>query len=65
MLILTKISAYKSAEIFSDLRKKGKVIGHTDTLIAGITLENDLTLVTNNTRHFKLIDELKIENWTK
>jgi len=65
MLILTKQSAYKSAKIFSDLRKNGKFIGHTDILIAGITLENDLTLVTNNSRHFKLVDELRIENWTQ
>lgn len=37
----------------------------TDILIAGICLENDFVLVTNNTKHFSRIKDLDIENWSK
>lgn len=36
-----------------------------DLLIAGIAIENDMILVTNNERHFGRIPGLKIENWKK
>ena len=52
-----------AAEIYADLRRQGKSIGHTDSLIAGIALANDLQLVTNNTEHFKRIKGLEITNW--
>jgi tRNA(fMet)-specific endonuclease VapC len=52
-----------AATIQADLRKKGIEIGHTDTLIAGIAIGNDLQLVTNNTNHFKRIKGLEITNW--
>ncbi|MCE9539411.1 MAG: type II toxin-antitoxin system VapC family toxin [Bacteroidetes bacterium] len=54
-----------SANIQADLRKKGTVIGHTDTLIAGVAMASELQLVTNNTDHFKRIKGLEIANWTK
>ncbi|WP_037327965.1 type II toxin-antitoxin system VapC family toxin [Runella zeae] len=54
-----------AAVIQADLRKKGTVIGHTDTLIAGIAIANDLQLITNNTNHFQRINELSIDNWTR
>ena len=54
-----------SAKIQADLRKKGTVIGHTDTLIAGVAMASELQLVTNNTDHFKRIKGLEIANWTK
>jgi predicted nucleic acid-binding protein len=57
--------AKTAALIQADLRKKGKEIGHTDTLIAGIAIESKLHLVTNNTNHFNRIKGLKITNWTK
>lgn len=54
-----------AAVIQADLRKKGTEIGHTDTLIAGISITRELQLVTNNTSHFKRIKGLDIANWTK
>lgn len=54
-----------AAEIYADLRKKGKPIGHTDSLIAGIALSNNMQLVTNNTAHFERVPELKLINWMK
>jgi tRNA(fMet)-specific endonuclease VapC len=43
------------------LRKQGKLIGDFDLLIAGSALEHQLTLLTNNRRHFENIEELRIE----
>ena len=36
---------------------------YRDAMIAGVVLENDLTLVTRNTAHFKRINGLKLEKW--
>ncbi|MBI5473356.1 MAG: hypothetical protein HY961_13510 [Ignavibacteriae bacterium] len=41
----------------------GSSNGHTDTLIAGIALANNLVIVTNNTAHFTRIKNLEVENW--
>jgi len=54
-----------SAKVYAKLRNKGIIIGTPDLLIAGIAIENDLTLVTNNVRHFKDIEGLKYSNWNK
>lgn len=58
-------SAKISSGIYSDLRQKGITIGTSDILIAGIAIENELTLITNNERHYGSIEGLKIENWKK
>ncbi|MFA6980552.1 MAG: type II toxin-antitoxin system VapC family toxin [Ignavibacteriaceae bacterium] len=62
---LTLQSARLAANIQAVLRKKGTVIGHTDTLIAGIVMSNGFQLITNNTEHFKRIKDIEIANWTK
>ena len=62
---MTESSAKISAELYSTLRKSGKTIDDIDLLIAGVAIDNDLTLVTNNESHFNRIPGLKIENWTK
>ena len=58
-------TAKVAAKIQADLRTKGTVIGHTDTLIAGIAIANKLQLITNNTKHFQRIKGLRIDNWSK
>jgi len=58
-------SAQIAGDIYANLRTKGITIGTSDILIAGIAIESDLTLVTNNERHFEAIPELKIENWKR
>jgi predicted nucleic acid-binding protein len=60
---LTINATKKAAEIYSDLRKKGKVIGHTDSLIAGIALAEGLQISTNNYTHFQRVKGLKLTNW--
>lgn len=51
------------AEIKASLRKSGKIIGDMDIMIAAICIVNNMILVTNNTRDFKRIKGLKLENW--
>ncbi|MEI8202292.1 MAG: type II toxin-antitoxin system VapC family toxin [Bacteroidota bacterium] len=65
VILLTLPMAKKAAIIQADLRKIGNEIGHTDTLIAGIAIVSELQLITNNTDHFKRINGLEIDNWTK
>ncbi|MCK5522378.1 MAG: type II toxin-antitoxin system VapC family toxin [Thiomargarita sp.] len=57
----------KVMEIFgqlkAELRQKGQPIGDIDLLIAGVAISNNLTLVTNNTKHFERIPHISLENW--
>ena len=49
--------------VAADLTHRGVPIGPFDTLLAAQALALNLTLVTNNTRHFDRVAGLKIENW--
>lgn len=49
--------------IRADLKKEGNPIGNNDLLIASHARSIDATLVTNNTREFKRVSNLHIENW--
>lgn len=50
-------------EIRSKLATKVTPIGNNDLHIASITIANNLTLITHNTREFSRIDNLKLEDW--
>jgi predicted nucleic acid-binding protein len=45
------------------LQEKGFSIENDDLLIAAYCLKHNLTLVTNNTKHFKDIKNMEIVNW--
>ena len=65
---LTRKIYNNASEIYAILRKIGCQTGEFDLLIATTALENNLTLVTNNTKHYIKIKEhfnLKINNWMK
>ncbi|MFN3529842.1 MAG: type II toxin-antitoxin system VapC family toxin [Bacteroidia bacterium] len=62
---ISEESAKISGDLYADLRQKGITIGTSDILIAGIAIENELTLITNNERHYESINGLKVENWKK
>ena len=47
------------------LRKQGKPIDEFDLLIGCTARSNNLIVVTNNTKHFKKINGISIEDWTK
>jgi len=49
----------------SKLEKAGNRIDDFDLILASTALTHNLVLVTNNEKHFKNIDGLQIENWTK
>ncbi len=57
-------AAVHYGEIRFFLEKKGKTIGAMDLLIAAHARSLGLTLITNNTREFRRIPHLKVENWT-
>lgn len=40
-----------------------KKVGRADLLIASIAMARRATLVTRNQKHFKLVPQLKLENW--
>jgi len=50
-------------KVRSQLEKKGQVIGPLDLLIAAHAISKKLTIITNNTREFKRIRSLRVENW--
>jgi len=50
-------------QIRAQLQKLGTPIGAMDLLIASHALFIDTVLVTNNTREFERVSDLKIENW--
>ena len=53
----------KAAEIYIELKQKGKLIDEADIFIAAYCIVNNYVLVTNNTRHFERIAGLKHVNW--
>lgn len=42
------------------LRQQGRLIGDFDLLIAATCLRHDLTVCTNNRRHFEVVEGLRI-----
>jgi len=63
VISMTLESAKISAQITAKMRKNGNFIGHNDVLIAGIALEKEFVVITNNIDHFSRIDNLEIDNW--
>lgn len=47
------------------LRKAGTPIDDFDLLIGATAVTQNLTVVTNNTEHFKRIRGIQLENWTE
>lgn len=62
---MTDNSAKISAELYSSLRQGSDIVDDIDLLIAGIAIDNDMTLITNNENHFSRIPGLRIDNWSK
>ena len=52
-----------AADIYANLRKSGITISDADIIIASIIIKNNGKLVTNNTKHYCDIKELKLINW--
>jgi tRNA(fMet)-specific endonuclease VapC len=65
VVVFDQADAEEAAEIRSHLAIKGKPIGPYDVLIAGQARARGLTVVTNNTKEFKRVPSLHIEDWLK
>ena len=53
----------KAIQIYVSLSQKGKPIEDADILTAAFCIVNGCTLVTNNTRHFVNIGDLRYIDW--
>jgi len=57
----------ESAQIFgmlkASLKKSGTPLDDFDLVIASCAMAHNLTLVTNNIKHFSRIDGLRLTNW--
>ncbi len=60
---LTNEVAAVYGEVRAVLRRQGMLIGPNDLWIAAHALSLKATLVTNNTREFKRVPNLVVENW--
>ena len=58
------VAAQKAMGIRRDLEAVGLPISPNDTMIAGHALAMDCVLVTNNTREFSRVQQLRFEDWT-
>jgi len=56
-------AAVEYGKICAYLQKRGTPIGTMDMLIAAHAKAQDVILVTNNTREFERVPELRLENW--
>lgn len=50
-------------KIRADLEKRGQIIGGLDMMIAAHALSCNMILVTNNTKEFQRVKELRLDNW--
>ncbi len=57
-------ASFDYAKVRAQLKTSGKMIGANDLFIAAHARSLGLTLVTNNTREFRRVPKLLIENWT-
>ncbi len=56
-------AAESYGKIRADLEKQGTPMDSLDMMIAGHARSLGYTVVTNNTREFSRVQELKLENW--
>jgi len=69
-LLALEVASFDSAaaesygELRASLEKRGTPMGPLDTLIAAHAVALDAVLVTHNTREFRRIDTLRVEDWT-
>jgi tRNA(fMet)-specific endonuclease VapC len=56
-------SVWAYGDLRAALERSGAPIGPLDTMIAAHALSQQATLVTNNTREFSKVPNLRLENW--
>jgi tRNA(fMet)-specific endonuclease VapC len=63
VLPFDQVASDRFGRVATSLALRGEPIGTFDTLIAAHAHSLGLTLVTNNTRHFRRVAGLKVINW--
>lgn len=67
VLTLQLSDAELAGRIYADLERTGQPIGLADAIIAAITIQQNLTLVSGNLSHYQRIQtlgyNLKLDNW--
>ena len=63
VLMWTSAAADRYGDLATTLQRKGQPIGTMDTMIAAHALADGLILVTHNTKDFKRVPGLVIEDW--
>lgn len=64
VLVFGEEAAAAYGQVRAGLERAGTPIGPLDTLIAAHAVSVSVTLVTNNTREFRRVPGLEIEDWT-
>ena len=59
-----KDAAMICGKISAKLTKEGRKIGYNDLMIAATVISRDGILVTNNTKEFSRIEDLRLEDWS-
>ena len=60
VLAIGEKEAKTAASIYTDLKRRGRLVGNTDLLIAATAISNDLDLYTRNISHFGRIAGLSL-----
>lgn len=63
VLSFDEMAGRRFGHLKAELEAKGEPLDDLDLQIASIALEHNLPLVTNNVKHFKRVNDLKLENW--
>ncbi len=63
LLTFDKAAAIAYGALRADLARRGQLIGPNDLFIAAIALSAQVTVVTHNTREFRRVPGLAIEDW--
>ena len=63
VLPFDEAAATRFGVVGAALAARGEPVGQIDTLIAAHALAENLTLVTNNVRHYSRVPGLQSENW--
>jgi len=65
VITLNDLVGARYGEIRAQLERAGTPIGNNDLWIAAHALVLDVTLVTNNTREFERLPQLRLANWVE
>ena len=63
VLPFDEMAGRRFGHLKAELEAKGEPLDDLDLQIASIALDHSLPLATNNIKHFRRVQELRLENW--